>query len=245
MSSECWLYLYENRELRSIYIGIADKMERVFGGHNQKATELRDTPGTNILQTRLPFSSRADARKAEAIAIHVASFAGLTIYQEGEDSTPITTTNISGLMSSRELEPAILDRDECVDLADFNGTIFVSISARDDTGELSAFGGHSGADFAPRAQRWWCVAAYKRARIKHLVAVLKSSGNLILGSWKVDTDGEWNCMPDAELQEGRWRKAIEIPLTNASEDDFGGIKGMRVSGLRMNSSVGYSPDFRA
>lgn len=74
MGSQCWLYIYENREQKSIYIGIAGNMERIFGVHNTEAATLRDAPGTLILQTTQPFGSHADARKAEAIAIHVAPF---------------------------------------------------------------------------------------------------------------------------------------------------------------------------
>lgn len=42
----------------------------------------------------------------------------------------------------------------------------------------------------------------------------------------------------------RWRSAVENALVDPSDDDFGDIKGMRVTGFRMNSSVGYSPDLR-
>ncbi len=62
--ANCWLYLYENQRDKSIYIGIADSMSRVFGAHNRAAERLRDAPGTVILQTVEPFSSRKDARKA-------------------------------------------------------------------------------------------------------------------------------------------------------------------------------------
>jgi len=67
--AHCWLYIYENRERRQIYIGIADQMDRVFEDHNSDAMELLSADGTEIIQTVLPFSSRADARKAEAIGL--------------------------------------------------------------------------------------------------------------------------------------------------------------------------------
>lgn len=241
---KCWLYIYENRTLNSVYIGIGDSMERVFGSHNQKATNLRDDPGTLILQTATPFTFREDARKAEAIAIHVAAFAGLSVsVQDGNDQV-LSATNISGMKSSRELEPAIFAREGTVALEDFEGTVFVPLSSRDDTGELSAYGGHSGAAFAPRAQRWWHVTKPKRTQIVRLVALLKGSGNRILGSWKVDQNGDWAPHPGGAESAPRWRSAISIPLVDPSDDNFGDIKGMRVTGFRMNSSVGYSPDLR-
>lgn len=71
--AECWLYIYENANLSSIYIGIADNMQRVYQSHNLAAEQLRDAPGSVALQTVKPFSSRADARKAEVIAIHISA----------------------------------------------------------------------------------------------------------------------------------------------------------------------------
>lgn len=60
-----WLYLYENRSEKRLYVGVADSLERVWGAHNSDAEELRDASGTQILQTVQPFSSRDDALKAE------------------------------------------------------------------------------------------------------------------------------------------------------------------------------------
>ena len=91
MATETWLYIYEGaprgdeEERRPIYIGIGERMGRVFEQHNPDAERLRDAEGTLIRQTLEPFSSREDALKAEAIAIHVASLMGLDPIYDAED----------------------------------------------------------------------------------------------------------------------------------------------------------------
>jgi len=91
MSKETWLYIYEGaprgdeEERKSIYIGIGQSMGRVYEPHNPDAERLRDAEGTLIRQTLEPFSSREDALKAEAIAIHVASLMGLDPIYDAED----------------------------------------------------------------------------------------------------------------------------------------------------------------
>ena len=47
--------------------------------HNADAETVRDAPGSQILQTVEPFSSRDDALKAEAVAIHVAMLSGVVL----------------------------------------------------------------------------------------------------------------------------------------------------------------------
>ena len=122
MSKETWLYIYEGaprsdeEERRSIYIGIGQSMGRVFEAHNPDAESLRDTEGTLIRQTVEPFSSREDALKAEAIAIHVASLMGLDPIYDAEDEDELfekndkSVTNISGTKTSKHLGPAIFTR---------------------------------------------------------------------------------------------------------------------------------------
>ena len=80
MTGETWLYLYEDRSEKRLYVGIADRLDRVWGPHNADAETVRDAPGSQILQTVEPFSSRDDALKAEAVAIHVAMLSGVAVY---------------------------------------------------------------------------------------------------------------------------------------------------------------------
>lgn len=96
--TECWLYIFENAKQRKVYIGIGDSLERIFGEHNVDADALREESSTAILQTVEPFSSCEDARKAEATAIHVASFAGMEVVLG--DESPDVLTNRAGVVST-------------------------------------------------------------------------------------------------------------------------------------------------
>ena len=68
-------------------------MGRVFEDHNPDVESLRDAEGTLIRQTVEPFSSREDALKAEAIAIHVASLMGLEPIYDTEDEDELFEKN--------------------------------------------------------------------------------------------------------------------------------------------------------
>ena len=171
MAEKTWLYIYEGAprgegERRSIYIGIGKSMGRVFESHNPDAERLRDAEGTLIRQTVEPFSSRKDALKAEAIAIHVASLMGLDPIYDAEDEEELfgegdkAVTNISGTKTSKHLGPAIFTRPGEVAQDQMRETIIVPISAD------------------------------KRPKIRKLVAVL-TKAHVILGSWEVDPSLEW------------------------------------------------------
>lgn len=133
MAEKTWLYIYEGAPRsdeegrRSIYIGIGQSMGRVFESHNPDAERLRDTEGTLIRQTVKPFSSREDALKAEAIAIHVASLMGLDPIYAAKDEDELfekrdkSVTNISGTKTSKHLGPAIFMRDGEVAQSDMGG----------------------------------------------------------------------------------------------------------------------------
>lgn len=235
--AHCWLYIYENRERRQIYIGIADQMDRVFEDHNSDAMELLSADGTEIIQTVLPFSSRADARKAEAIAIHIAVFAGQDVAVTTEDGRSMTYTNRAGVQSTRELGPAIFLREGVVDAASMSGTIFVPITPSPLDGRVGPFGGSKGAVFADRASRYWNVALWKRSHITRVVAVLTGPRKVILGDWDVRSAESWR-QPDPASSR------VEIPLVDESDDDPRGVKGMTLSGHRLNSGVTYSQDLR-
>ena len=140
MATETWLYIYEGaprgdeEERRPIYIGIGERMGRVFEQHNPDAERLRDAEGTLIRQTLEPFSSREDALKAEAIAIHVASLMGLDPIYDAEDEDELfneddkMVTNIAGTKTSKHLWPAIFTRDDEVAQDDMEGTIILPIT---------------------------------------------------------------------------------------------------------------------
>ena len=183
MSKETWLHIYEGaprsdeEERRSSYIGIGQSMGRVFEPHNPDAERLRDTEGTLIRQTVEPFSSREDALKAEAIAIHVASLMGLDPIYDAEDEDELfekndkSVTNISGTKTSKHLGPAIFTRPGEVAQGEMRETIIVPISPDSLEGRASAFGGNPGDVFIERAALAWSVAPDNRPAIRGLVAV--------------------------------------------------------------------------
>lgn len=251
MSKETWLYIYEGaprsyeEERRSIYIGIGQSMGRVFEPHNPDAERLRDTEGTLIRQTVEPFSSREDALKAEAIAIHVASLMGLDPIYDAEDEDELfekhdkSVTNISGTKTSKHLGPAIFTHEGEVAQDQMRETIIVPISPDSLEGRASAFGGNPGDVFIERAAQAWNVAPDKRPKIRRLVAVLTGSRHVILGSWEVDPSLEWVLFnPDANPP---FNKRIRVPVPHPENDNVDGIKGKCYVG-RLQVGVLYSPD---
>lgn len=259
MAEKTWLYLYENTNAKKIYIGIGKSMGRVFQGHNPEAEELRDLDGTLIRQTVEPFSSREDALKAEAIAIHVASVMGmepitdpeqqseLFISEEDSELIPeedsVATTNIQGTKSTKFLGPAIYVEPGEVAREDLSETIIVPINPKKIEGRASAFGGNPGEIFAERARGYWNVAVENRSKIRHLIAVLTGDRNIILGSWDVDPELEWKLIPDHEKPEPGYQKRVEIPIINESQDNVQGLKGKTYLGT-LGLSVRYSPDIK-
>lgn len=245
MANETWLYIYEGAPRgegegrRSIYIGICESMERVYERHNPDADRLRDTEGTLIRQTVKPFSSREDALKAEAIAIHVASLMGLDPIYDAEDEDELfekndkPVTNISGTKTSKHLGPAIFTCRGEVDQGEMRETVIVPISADSLEGRVSPFGGNSGEVFIERAAQYWNVKSDKRPKIRRLVAVL-TKAHVILGSWEVDPSREWE-LPSLDSTR------VRIPVPHPEQDNVVGFKGKRYVGS-LNSGVVYSPD---
>ena len=251
MAEKTWLYIYEGAPRsdeegrRSIYIGIGQSMGRVFESHNPDAERLRDTEGTLIRQTVKPFSSREDALKAEAIAIHVASLMGLDPIYDAEDEDELfekhdkSVTNISGTKTSKHLGPAIFTHEGEVAQDQMRETIIVPISPDSLEGRASAFGGNPGDVFIERAAQAWNVAPDKRPKIRRLVAVLTGSRHVILGSWEVDPSLEWVLVnPDANPP---FNKRIRVPVPHPENDNVDGIKGKCYVG-RLQVGVLYSPD---
>lgn len=250
MAEKTWLYIYEGapcsdeEERRSIYIGICESMERVYERHNPAAERLRDTEGTLIRQTVKPFSSREDALRAEAVAIHVASLMGLDPIYDAEDEDELfekndkPVTNISGTKTSKYLGPAIFTCDGEVAQGEMRETVIVPISADSLEGRVSPFGGHSGEVFIERAAEAWNVAPGKRPKIRRLVAVLKKA-HVILGSWEVDPSLEWVLVnPDSNPP---YSSRVRIPVPHPEQDNVKGFKGKLYVGS-LNSGVVYSPD---
>ena len=169
MAEPTWLYIYEGvpregNDRRDVYIGIGKSMGRVFEAHNPDAEKLRDTEGTLVRQTIEPISSRKDALKAEATAIHVASLIGLNpIYDCADedglfDQEAPKVTNIQGKKTTKHLGTAIYTRKGEVSRDDLSHTVIVPISPKLIEGRSSAFGGNSREEFVERAAGYWNIA---------------------------------------------------------------------------------------
>lgn len=244
-----YLYIYESRDRREVYIGIADNMSRVWEPHNLDAEAVRDSPGARILQTAEPFSTREAARKAEAIAIYLATRAGRTVHHldetgEQEDLGTVevnegglTVTNRAGTKSTAVLAPAVLYRPGMeVNYSELERTAIVRIRPDSIDHRPSPFGGLSGAKFAERAQKWWGLkeASLTARPVRRLVAVL-SGPQIVLGSWEL-------CAPWFVEEPGGWRFELE----DADKDNVLDLKGRTLRfdvpyGLR---NLGYSLDLR-
>lgn len=245
-----YLYLYESDDNTSIYIGIGTGMSRVWENHNPEAERLRDAPGTRVLQTIEPFRSRDDARKAEAIAIHVAALSGRRVIHIDDTSdgskTEVVTdagllvTNIAGRGHTSVLGPAIHQQDGTTLYSTLRTTALVAVSP-DQIDERPPL--HSGlpvARFAERAEKYWPLGTAARCGydVRRLVAVLKTR-HTVLGDWDVEPT-----RPFVRLDGGRsWR----FNLVDPTADDPRGKKGMRLifdTDYRLPQSVGYSSDVR-
>ena len=243
LSGKHYLYFYQNDRLNSIYIGIAKDMTRVWQDHNEDAERLRDMPGTQILQTIEPFSSRKDARKAEAIAISAASLSGKEVFFDdpaGEDTQAFHLTNRAGVLHTSELGPAVYTRPGTVAYSSLMNTAIVVLRPSEIDDRPAIHGGLSAARFADRARAWWRLATAQREGypVDRLIAILKGS-SIVLGDWDLDLD--------ARFIEGATRRNWQFNLLDPEDDNSRGIKGMRLefdNDYRVNQTQGYSVDVR-
>jgi hypothetical protein len=216
-------------------------MSRVWEQRNEEATKILRDPSTKVLQTVEPFSTRDDALKAEAIAIHVAALTGkrVTVAPDDEDESTsfhddegFVTLNRAGTESSTVLGPAILRKPGVVAYEDLRATAIVTISADSMDGRPSPYGMSSGAVFSERARKWWSVSPRLQTKVERLIAVLSGSGGLIVGDWDVDPRGSYG--EDGDV----------FPLVDADADDPRGTKGMQLTGVRTQPNRIYSADLR-
>lgn len=244
-----YLYIYESSDRREVYIGIADSMRRVWEPHNENAQALRGRAGSRILQTVEPFSTREDARKAEAIAIYIAARAGQTVRHSDEtdgrsgvigievQDNGLSYTNRAGTKSTTVLGPAIYYRPgETVDYEDLTNTAIVRIAADSIDDRPSPFGGLGGAQFADRARKSWPLGAASREHrpVRRLLAVLKGE-QTVLGHWRL-------AAPWFTEEERGWSFVLE----DAGDDDVDGLKGRKLTFDEPYKFqlVGFSPDLR-
>ncbi|MGP5090794.1 hypothetical protein [Brachybacterium tyrofermentans] len=246
-----YLYIYENAERDAVYIGIGKSMRRVWEPHNADAEALLHAPGTKVLQTVHPFSTWQDARKAEAIAIHVAALAGKTVrhiddMEDDEGVGEVTTedsqllvTNRAGTRSTTILVPAIYVRDgpdNIVLYEDLRSTAIVRILPDPIDYRPAPHGALTGASFAPRAEKWWGLeSAHREQRpVRRLLAVL-TGRPIVLGTWDLEA-------PYFAQDTGKWRFVLADPAA----DDVDGSKGCLLTFEDRYSfqNLGYSLDLR-
>jgi predicted GIY-YIG superfamily endonuclease len=229
-----YLYLYEGAD-RRLYIGIGNEMTRPWEAHNEDAQALLAEPTTQVLQTPVPFSSRDDARKAEAIAIHVAALAGMRVVSDREDTREIVAqaTNRAGMKSTQHLVPAVLRKRGAIDYGTLEQTAIVVLKPGDIDERDSLHGGRDVATFVARAEKYWplktaCSAGYRPRR---LLAIMKTS-HVIVGDWDLDLE--------APVLDDRF------VLGDPRNDDPRGVKGMRLdlAGARLGNQVTWSSDIR-
>lgn len=234
MTEKTWLYLYENRPEKRLYIGIGNRMDRVWQDHNTEAEDLRETHGTQILQTLEPFSSRKDALKAEAIAIHVAMLSGVAIYKANEDVSindgQVQVTNRAGTESTKVLGPAVPRREGEIEFESLSQTVIVTIKPEEMNERPGPYGGQAPAMFSERARGAWVVRASAKPHIRRLIAILKGSSGLILGDWDVNPDDGYG--PEGNV----------FPLVNPAADNVRDTKGRRLIGVQGQQGHIFSRD---
>lgn len=239
--SNNYLYLYENTVARpEVYIGIGH-LTRPYEAHNPDAEALRDASDTNVVITPEPFSTRADAERAEALMIHVAAMFGGAASGDLEeepdqvvDKARAQVTNRAGTKGTRHLAPAIFKKDGEVDYFDLERTALVTLRPAAIDERNSLHGGRSAATFADRAREFWglqraCVNGYNPVR---LLAVL-TGDSTIVGDWDLVED-------DPIIIHGGGNDTFRVVDANA--DDPRGVKGMKLNHFRGSQTVSWSQD---
>jgi len=229
-----YLYLYEGAD-RRMYIGIGAEMTRPWEAHNEDAQALLEEPTTQVLQTPVPFSSRDDARMAEAIAIHIAALAGMQIFSDRDDAREIIAqaTNRAGMKGTQHLVPTVLRKEGTVEYGTLEKTAIVVLKPGDIDDRPSLHAGRDVATFVTRAEKYWPLQAAGSAgyRPRRLLAIMKTS-HVILGDWDLDPEGP--VLGD------------RFVLAEPNNDDRRGVKGMRLdlAGARLGNRVTWSSDIR-
>lgn len=233
-----YLYIAENTSAREIYIGIGTSTSRIYGAHNPEAERLIKDRGTELWQTEQKFSTRDDARRAEAVAIHVAASAGKRVILDSDD--PLTEflipTNRAGIKSSRYLVPVVPRKDGTVAFSSLTNTAIVTMKPEalaNDPGRGSVHGAKSSQELAARALTSWSLDASRnrKDKVSRLIARMKSSSIII---------ADWDLNPEESTRDDAFLPA------NPEEIDPRGTCGMTLDleGARLGNTVTWSQDIR-
>lgn len=245
------VYIYENTRApereAAIYIGIGNRL-RPYEPHNTEATKLRNAATTDVVITREAFSTRSDALRAEAIAIHVASLMGIEVLfdahddemgemKETHEATRTAVTNRSALKSTTHLGPAIFTRKGQVDFLDLERTCLVTLDPHSIDNRGSLHHGRAPEEIADRARKWWSLGTAVRhdyAPIR-LVAVMKAA-NIILGDWDL-------VMNEPIIHDDNDdREYNTFNLVDPAKDDPRAVKGKELTGFRGSQQISWSQD---
>lgn len=249
--SQSHIYIYENTRdsdnQPAVYIGIGDQL-RPYGPHNEHATALRQSPMTDVIITHESFSTRRDARRAEAIAIHIASLMGAEVIidseteadgemQEIHQETRTAVTNRSGMVSTSHLGPAVYTKGGDMDFFDLQHTALVTLDPTRFGDRGAIHFGSPPEQMAERARKWWSLgrAAHNDYAPRRLLAVMKAT-NVILGDWDLVAE-----TPIVHIDEDT-REFNGFNLVNPSNDDPRGVKGMTLKHFRGSQGVAWSQD---
>lgn len=234
-----YLYTYENRQWKppSVYVGIGDSLDRPWGPHNAEATALRKAHDTEVLHTPEPFSTRKDARAAEAIAIRMAAFSGFRVLSDHPDTEEIlmaVTTNLAGTRSTKHLVPAVAQRPGSVSYWSLERTAIVTLKPDAIGSRPTLHSGRSVTTFAERAQTEWplTTALRKNYGPRRLLAILKGRHTIV---------GDWDLEVEPITEDG-----LGFQFRSAMDDDPRRIKFMRLDldGARLGNLVTWSEDIR-
>ena len=212
------------------YIGKGSK-KRTRGLHPPEVDKIRQDAGYRELFTEEPFSTKEDARKAEAIAVWALAHA---------PSERKRIRNRSGRKHTEYLKQSLYTRPGTVAYDSFRNTLFVKVGP-DKIGDLPLIAGENeAAEMAERCRQWWDVSEGRAKKLQRLVALttkdVNPSATIVLGSWAILPFYTWSA-------DKKGYHAIE--LADPSDWDSDGNRGKEfVAKDYKFRTVGYSKDVR-
>ena len=212
------------------YVGKGSK-KRSRGLHPDAVEKIRQDPGYRELFTEEPFSTKEDARKAEAIAIWVLAHA---------PADPKRIRTRATRKHTEYLRQSLFTRPGTATDADYNRTLFVRVGP-DKLADLPPLGGETeAADMAERCRQYWDVSENRAKKLQRLVALstkeLTPAGSIVLGSWAILPSYTWGT-------DKKGYRAIELSDPSAWDSD--GTRGKLFAAKDYKfRTVGYSKDIR-
>ena len=212
------------------YVGKGSK-KRTRGIHPDEVEKIRQDPAYRELFTEEPFSTKEDARKAEAIAIWVLAHA---------PAEKKRIRNRSARKHTEYLRQNWFTRPGTADYEAYTNTLFVRVGP-DKLADLPPLGGGDEAtQMAERCRQYWDVSEGRAKKLQRLVALstkeLTPAGTIVLGSWTILPSYTWSA-------DKKGYRSIE--LSDPALWDSDGTRGMMFTAKDYKfRTVGYSKDVR-